>query len=246
MAEDLDQLLESVNEVGNVGLITVDPITAYMGGKMDSHKATEVRSQLGPLKDFAEQTGVAISSVTHPPKAGGQRAIDQYIGSQAFIASGRIGHLCVEDYDVDPETGEKQPTGKTLLTQPKNNAYVKMPTLIYHIEEVYLGADHVNGKSIHSPKVVWDGEKTGVSADDAMATASSRPRQHGEQEKVQDFLRVVLSDGPMEATKILELADVEHGFTENQVKKAKRKLNVQSEKSHEPDGGWIWSLPVIK
>ena len=71
--EDLERLKVAVRDIGDVGLITIDPITAYMGGKIDSHKTTEVRSQLGPLKDFAEEMDVAISTITHPPKGSRKR-----------------------------------------------------------------------------------------------------------------------------------------------------------------------------
>ena len=94
LADDLAKLEQAVAEIGNVGLICLDPITAYMGGKMDSHKATEVRSQLGPLKDFAERTNVALSAITHPAKNAGTKAIDHFIGSQAFVAAARVGHAC--------------------------------------------------------------------------------------------------------------------------------------------------------
>ena len=56
--EDLVEVEKTINEIGEVALVCIDPITAFMGGKMDSHKATEVRSQLGPLKDFAERNDV--------------------------------------------------------------------------------------------------------------------------------------------------------------------------------------------
>jgi hypothetical protein len=41
-----------IRDFGKAGLVTIDPITAYMGsGKgFDSHRATDVRSQLSPLK----------------------------------------------------------------------------------------------------------------------------------------------------------------------------------------------------
>src|SRR5450759_582030 len=99
LGEDLDMLERAVADIGEVGLITIDPITAYMGGKLDSHKTTEVRSQLGPLKDFAERLNIAVSTITHPPKSAGQKAIDHFIGSQAFIAAGRIGHLCIGEVE---------------------------------------------------------------------------------------------------------------------------------------------------
>ncbi len=89
LADDLEQLEKQVAQIGNVGLITIDPITAYMGGKIDSHKSTEVRSQLGPLKDFAERVNVAVSAITHPPKNASAKAIDHFIGSQAFVAAAR-------------------------------------------------------------------------------------------------------------------------------------------------------------
>ena len=99
LSEDLDMLERAINAIGQVGLITIDPITAYMGGKIDSHKTTDVRNQLGPLKDFAEKMNIAVSTITHPAKNAGKRALDHYIGSQAFIAAGRIGHVCVAEVD---------------------------------------------------------------------------------------------------------------------------------------------------
>jgi hypothetical protein len=47
LGEDLDELERVIKHVGEVRLITIDPITAYMGGKVDSHRATDVRGQLG-------------------------------------------------------------------------------------------------------------------------------------------------------------------------------------------------------
>jgi hypothetical protein len=52
--EDLEELERMIRHIGDVRLITIDPITAYMGGKVDSHRATDVRGQLGPLADLAE------------------------------------------------------------------------------------------------------------------------------------------------------------------------------------------------
>jgi AAA domain len=76
-----------VSDVGDVGLVTVDPITAFMGGKVDTHKATDVRSQLGPLADLAERMDVAISAITHPAKNAGPRALRR--ASDTSIVSAR-------------------------------------------------------------------------------------------------------------------------------------------------------------
>ena len=80
LGEDLEQLRRCIIDTGDVALVTIDPITAYMG-KVDSHRATDVRGQLGPLKDLAEDMRIAFSAVTHPPKGSSQKAIDSFIGS---------------------------------------------------------------------------------------------------------------------------------------------------------------------
>ena len=95
LGEDLDQLEKMIRDVGNVCLVTIDPITAFMG-KINSSSPTDVRGQLGPLAKLAERTQVAFSTITHPPKQTTARAFDSFIGSQAFIAAARIGHLCVQ------------------------------------------------------------------------------------------------------------------------------------------------------
>jgi hypothetical protein len=146
LAEDLDELQRAIKQIGDVVLITIDPITAYMGGKMDSHKTTEVRSQLGPLKDFAERSDVAISAITHPSKNAGHRAIDHFIGSQAFIAAARIGHACFEEVGED-----EKPTGRVLFTNPKNNPSPRKPTLAYRIVEIVIGQEI--GTNIAAPHV---------------------------------------------------------------------------------------------
>jgi hypothetical protein len=40
LQEDLDVLAEILRDDPEIGLVTFDPITAFMGGKMDSHRAT--------------------------------------------------------------------------------------------------------------------------------------------------------------------------------------------------------------
>jgi hypothetical protein len=235
--EDLLELERVIKQMGEVGLITIDPITAYMGGKMDSHKTTEVRSQLGPLKDFAERTNVALSAITHPPKSASQRAIDHFIGSQAFIASARIGHVVIEE---TKEEGEGK-TGRVLFTNCKHNSHVEMPTLAYRINELTVGQDSATGESIVAPRVVWDEGAVHISADEAVAK-KAQPRDEA-QKKVQAFLRDLLSSGePVDEAVIREHGE-QRGFTIKQLRTAKEKLGVKSAKDSF-NGGWRWVWPM--
>ena len=236
--EDLDQLEKISAEIGDVGMLTVDPITAYMGGKVDSHKATEVRSQLGPLKDFAEHTGIAVSSITHPPKSGGQKAIDQFIGSQAFIAAGRIGHICVEEFE-DNDEGERTSSGRVLFANPKNNAHVKMATLAFKVEQVFVENDYVTNIPIESPRVVWDGEAVDITADEAVATSNgmAEPKKRSkDQNELQNLICELLAGGPMPENQI-KAAALDEGYTVNQLKFAKKKLGITSERKVDH---WEW------
>jgi hypothetical protein len=241
LAEDLIALEREIARIGEVGLVTIDPITAYMGGKMDSHKATEVRSQLSPLKDFAERCNIAVSAITHPAKNASQRAIDHFIGSQAFIAAARIGHVCIEEIEED-EDGERVPTGRTLFTNPKNNSHVKMPTLAYTIGEVVVAQDPQTRETIAAPRVIWDQGTVNISADEALAAAKPRKSRDEAQSKVQEFLKEMLSDGRPVEEKIIREYGEQRGFTIKQLRTAKEKLGIESEKTGF-DGGWKWVLP---
>jgi hypothetical protein len=173
LGEDLDTLEQMIRDFGDVGLVTIDPITAYMGHAkhFDSHRATDVRSQLSPLKKLAEQTGVAFSAITHPPKNASPRALDHFIGSQAFIAAARIGHLCVAEME-EGENGAKRETGRRFFTNPKINIEARQPTLIDQIDVVDIGFDEDSGMVIKAPVVRWEGESD-LTAEEALA--ASRP-----------------------------------------------------------------------
>jgi hypothetical protein len=223
-----------VKKIGSVGLITFDPITAYMGGKIDSYKATEVRSQLGPLKDFAERTNIAVSTITHPAKHAGLRALDHFIASQAFIAACRIGHLCIPEME-EGEGGEQKPTGRILFTTVRHSHSKWMPTLVYSKETVPVsGAGDV-------PRVTWEGE-INITADAAVAAASGK--KSDQQLKLQAFLREILKDGKPVAQKEIEEAGAAKGFTGKQLRTAREKLGIHVDKeSGKMGGGWFWQLP---
>ena len=245
LSEDLEQLGRDVARIGDVALVTLDPITAYMGGKMDSHKATEVRSQLGPLKDFAERTNVAVSTITHPAKSTNNQAINHFIGSQAFIAAARVGHICVEEVEED-EDGNKQPTGRILFAHAKHNASIKMPTLAYTIKEIIVGVDEQTGATIAAPHVAWEAEPVDITADQAVAAAAhgrgGGGRRQDAQRAAMKFLEDFLKAGPVEQKKV-EAAASKRGFSAKQLRTARELLQVVTEKSGF-EGAWTWRIPT--
>src|SRR5262249_21463177 len=60
LVTDLRLLRKAINRIGNVVLVIIDPVSAYLGvGKVDGRSATDVRGVLTPLKDMAEELDVA-------------------------------------------------------------------------------------------------------------------------------------------------------------------------------------------
>jgi hypothetical protein len=235
LAEDLERLERLMQKIGDVGFVTMDPITAYMGSKMDSYKATEVRSQLGPLKDLSERTNIALSTITHPPKAAGPRAIDHFIASQAFIAACRVGHLCIAE--MEEKDGERVPTGRVLYTNVRNAAHRLMPTLAYRKDEITISTEPC---LITAPRVIWEGE-VDITAEVAIAAASGK--QPDLQPKVQAFLREMLKDDKPVLQKEIEEAAEKNGFTGKQLRTAREKLGVHVFKEPGKMGGpWFWQL----
>ena len=66
---DLDLLERKIDEVGDVTLVIIDPISSYMGDKIDSHKNSEVRSVLEPISEMAGRKRITFLPVTHFSKA---------------------------------------------------------------------------------------------------------------------------------------------------------------------------------
>jgi AAA domain len=242
LGEDLDELGHMIEKIGDVALVAIDPLTAFMG-KINSHSTTDVRGALGPLADLAGRHNVAVSTVTHPPKQGGARAMDHFIGSQAFITAARIGHICQPEVKVN-DNGDVIPTGRRLFSIAGSNHQI-MPTLVYRIDETtvsqpsqrYRGVFSTDVETVH---IIWRGE-VAISADEAVAASTAKAKS-ARADDVDDFLREVLRNGKKVSVKdIYKEGDVA-GFSEGQIKRAKERIGVQAEKE-EFHGPWVWFLP---
>ena len=239
LGEDLEVLERMIRDIGNMVMVGIDPITAFQG-KISSHNTTDVRGQLGPLADLAERTNVAFSTITHPPKQGSPKAIDQFIGSQAYIAAARIGHLCLPEMQPDGVI----PTGRSLFTIAKNT-HQKMPTLTYRIETKIVQPHAPAGDRkamlearavmMETPFITWEGH-VAVSADEALvATRGTKSRTAG----VDDFLRDLLASGESVAAPDIYAKGKKFGFSQTQIWRASERLHVVRTKlaTH-----WEWVL----
>jgi hypothetical protein len=219
----VEQLAGRVLEKGDVSLVIIDPVTAYLEGS-DSHKNADVRALFKPLSKMASDTNTAIVCVSHLNKANGGSALLRVTGSLAFVAAARAAFLVALDQD------DKD---KRLFLPLKNNLSEASTGMAFYIRPMSLG------NRIETSKVVWTNERVTITADEALNLQEmrvTRPIDDAAQ-----FLFYFLGSGPKPMKEVLRRAENE-GHTEITVKRAKKRLGVKSRKSGISDG-WTWELP---
>jgi hypothetical protein len=242
LSEDLDVLESMIRRDPEILFVTIDPITAYMGGgrNFDSHRTTDVRAQLAPIQDLTGKTNVGFSVITHPPKKSGTRGIDQFIGSQAFSAAPRLGHVVVPEMEHDNE-GKPQPTGRYLYTSAKHNILKSVPTLIYRIVGASGGLDAVTGEEIEISRIQWEGESL-LSVEQALAATLPLDKSKAKAGVIA-FLLETLAAGPVLRSDTIERGE-EQGFTYDQLRRARDKAGILAIKAPgQFEGAWWWMKP---
>jgi putative DNA primase/helicase len=236
LAKDVQTLCRAIDEIGDVRLVIIDPITAYLGtGKnVDSHKNADVRSALAPLQAHASKFDFSAVGVTHLNKGGGTEALMRVLGSLGFVAAARVAFLVVGDAGNE----------RTLFIPMKNNIGEKQPGLAFRVASKTI-ADEIQTSCIE-----WDAGEVTTTADEALAAAAGRDGEQGSDKsslgEAMNFLRELLSEGPASATEIQARAN-EAGIAKATLRRAKAKLGVNAR--HRGDGGtggrgeWIWEMP---
>jgi putative DNA primase/helicase len=210
-----------LREIGDVRLVVIDPISAYMGN-VDSHKNTDVRAILTPIADFADACRVAILGVSHLNKSNAQEALQRVSGSLAFVAAARAALIVVKD---------RGNPARRLLLPLKNNLGRDTGGLAFAVQTEWLDS------GIETSRIEWEPDPVMLTADEAMRVDTD-PERAGEREDAKRFLRELLKDGPVMATEA-EREYQEAGFSEKTVKRAKKELGIISEKL---PAGWCWAL----
>lgn len=227
LAHDLDLLAEAVTKIGDVHLIIIDPVTAYMG-KVDSHSTGDVRAVLEPLSRFAEEHRVSVLAVTHPPKANQGNAMRQFTGSFAYVAAARVAFCIVSEPDSD----------RHLMLGVKNNVGRKLPGRAYSVRSKEIS------ESIEAPYIEWSSDPVDVTADQALADAAAAMRDPKAIEDAEEFLQEQLADGPKLQAEIGKAARG-RDIKRRTLRRAKANLGVKSRKGGVASG-WLWELPEAK
>ena len=239
LVTDIEALRKKIEEIGDVALIIIDPMSAYVGvGKVNNSQTTDVRGFLTPLTDLAAQQHVAIIGIMHFNKnADVTNAMLRIADSLAYVAAARHVYVVVDDVEVEH---------RRLFVKAKNNLSPDNSALSYMTGARKVGEDEETGEEIFAPYIIWGAEHVKVTATEAMqAEAEGGQSKHARNEAT-DFLRSRLASGPVERNELKEEADA-NGISYSTLKRAKKELNVEAVKGRgSTHGKWLWSLPAAR
>jgi hypothetical protein len=223
LTSDVEKLKDEAVRIGDVKMIIIDPISAYLG-KIDSHRNTEVRDALNPIIKFVDEIGACLLCVTHLNKGGSGNALSRVTGSIAFGAAARACYVVTRD----PDDSDRR-----LMLPLKNNLAKDTHGFAYRIEEKDLSG-------IKITCVAWEPDKIDSSAEEILSTQGGKSENRAFAES---FLREELKDGFEIPCKGLYERAEEHGISRKVLWNMKDKIGVKANKAGFTEG-WVWYLPI--
>jgi hypothetical protein len=218
LPDDVPAILSAIRNVG-ARLLVVDPLMAFLAGRVDSHRDQDVRGALAQIAEMAADTGAAVLIVRHLNKSQGGHPIYRGGGSIGIIGAARAGLL------VAPDPRDQS---RRVLAVTKSNLGPIPPSLAYRL--VPAGG---------TSAVSWEGEAE-CTAQDLLAAQREDRESGGAREEARAFLRELLDHGPVAAKTISREAEGA-GLAWATVRRAADDLRVRRDKAGMTDG-WYWSL----
>jgi hypothetical protein len=233
LARDLEMLRAKIAEIGDVVLIIIDPISAYLGiGEIDSFRDTDVRAVLAPLQDLAGELHTAVIAIMHfNKKVDMLNMLLRVCNSIAFTAAAR--HAFGVVYDADNH--------RRLLVRGKNNLAKRDDrALAFRVDAYEVGHDKRSGKPIEAPFLIWEAEYVDITATEALQAVNEN-KAPGARGIAKRFLQSMLRNGPVAVTEIKKAAGAE-GIAIKTLTRAKQELGIVAKRDGS-DGEWQWYPP---
>jgi hypothetical protein len=233
LVDDLTLLRRKVEELGDVRVILIDPVTAYLGraGTVDAFRDSDVRAVLTPLVCLASDLRLAVIAIMHfNKKTDVTNALLRISNSLAFGGVARHVFSVTDDAEND----------RKLMARAKNNIVAKgdSQTLAFRFETREVGNDPKSGAAIRAPAVVFMPGYVDVTATEALSAVNEN-KTPGAKDVAKQWLQLFLAAGPMPTTEVHEAAKAEM-ISERTLRRAKDALGVRIFKKEDH---WFWKLP---
>ena len=231
-SDDMPMLLDTLERLEDhekPSLLIIDPIVSVT---KEMNNALEVRRGLEPVVQMAQKFKMAVLGITHFRKSKGESGLgEQIIGSSAFLQVARTVFYAVKP----PDSGEQR-----VFFRGDTNIAGADEGFMYEVET--MDADFPEHDMVVETAGVCWGEK--VSGDELQEMIDPDKKSDSAPAKVQaeDFLKNFLSQG-RKLQKDVKAAAKEAGITPRTLDRAKKALNINSEKEQIKNGPWWWWLP---
>jgi putative DNA primase/helicase len=216
LATDLPLLQQKIEEIGDVVLVIIDPVSARL----------------------AEDKRIALIGIMHfNKKADVTNAMLRIADSLAYVAAARHVYVVVDDAENDKAR---------LFVKAKNNLAPDKHALRFMVGVRKVGYDQELESEIWAPHVLWDSEHVEVTATQAMEAEAAGGASKGAKQEAEEFLRSKLAHGPVLQSEIEEEAKANCISVAGALRRAKKELGIKARKeTGKVDGGWLWELPKI-
>ncbi|MFT9771814.1 MULTISPECIES: AAA family ATPase [Brevibacterium] len=223
---DINGIRDLVIRYG-VKLIILDPANSFMEG--DTNKVLDVRRAFEPVSRLAQDADVAVILIAHFGKGGGSMS-DKLSGSHAWRDLARSYWAFATDED----------TGKRVFTQDKSNYGKHKGSYEFSLESVPVEVDD----SIVEVGVVKNIAATDVSVADLINRDYAPDEDDGDCE---GWLLDYLDREPFEFLRADVVKDGrKEGFSEDQLKRAKRKGGVNHDRTKAVPSRTVWQHPRLR
>ena len=210
--------------------MVIDPLFAFLSGRVDSHLDQDVKRALTRLTKIAERLDIAVVAIRHLNKTKDERALYRGGGSIGVVGAARSALLVGRD-PSDPNL--------RVLAPLKNNLCRAAPSLRFRIvSEVVEPGD----EPVEAGRIEWLDECE-YDADEFVARPAAE--RDGALADACEFLRGSLAAGPKDASAVFDEARVA-GLSKRTVERAKVELVIRPTKGRGPHATWRWELPPAR
>jgi len=234
LPRDVERLKMMIAEVGEVGLVIIDPVGNHITGK-NSNSDTDIRDAISPLNDLADVLETMVVGVRHlsekEAKAG---AIAAILGASAWVQVPRVIIGIARD-DEDANVSHIQCLiGNRLPPQESGRSYRILGVTIPEVENEVTRAEWISDSSKDVEALIGNGNGT---------------TQRVPAERVQDLVLAELASGEKERKHLDRIAYEKLGVNADSVYKSglvplKDAGRIKAHKDGTV-GGWYWKLDEV-
>jgi hypothetical protein len=218
---DVDVIKAYARDV-RAALVIIDPLVAFIGDDVNTHRDHHVRRVLAPLGEMAETTDVALVVVIHTNKGTAGDPLMRISGSIGFTGAARSVLVAVQDPNDDT---------RCILAVVKSNL-ARFPTpQAYRIEDASVGR-------ITTSRIRWLGDAPEVDVRELLAVPDRRERRSDE---AREFLIGAGVRQVARPAKDLEAEADRAGIAKRTLRRAREELDVPKWRTgFDADGVWWW------